>query len=342
MARRHLSERQRERIRQTQEQRRQRATERSDHRADELDKAGLGAEQPGLVIANYGPALIVESSQGDWYRCSVRQHLGMLVCGDRVLWQPAGEGEGVVIALEERRSLLSRPDYSGRPRPMAANLDRLVVVMAPQPPPQDSLIDSYLVAGATIGVEPLLLVNKIDLLDAAGVAEWEARLAIYRRIGYVLLFASTHTAHGLNALRDCLKGWTSILVGQSGVGKSSLIKALLPDLEIRIQALSAATGLGTHATSTATLYHLPAGGDLIDSPGVRGFTLGILDPAVLEQGFVEFIPYLGQCRFSDCSHTVEPGCALLAAVERGDIDPRRLQSYHQLKRGLRDELLANK
>ena len=337
MVRRYLSERQRERIRQTQEQRRQRATERSDHRADELDKAGLGAEQPGLVIANYGPALIVESSQGDWYRCSVRQHLGTLVCGDRVLWQPAGagEGEGVVIALEERRSLLSRPDYSGRPRPMAANLDQLVVVMAPQPLPQDSLIDSYLVASATIGVETLLLVNKIDLLDTAGIAEWEARLAIYRRIGYALLFASTHTAHGLDALRDRLKERTSILVGQSGVGKSSLIKALLPDLEIRIQALSAATGLGTHATSTAMLYHLPDGGDLIDSPGVRGFTLGTLDSAVLEQGFVEFAPYLGRCRFSDCSHTVEPGCALLAAVERGDIDPRRLQSYHQLKRSLR-------
>jgi len=332
MARRHLSERQREQIRQTQEQRRQRATERSGRQADELDDAGLGVEQPGLVIANYGPALIVESSQGAWHRCAVRQHLGTLVCGDRVLWQPAGAGEGVVIALEERRSLLSRPDYSGRPRPMAANLDQLVVVVAPQPPLQDYFIDSYLVASATIGVESLLVVNKIDLLDTAGVAEWEARLATYRRIGYLLLFASTRTAHGLDPLRDRLKGRTSILVGQSGVGKSSLIKALLPDLEIRIQALSVATGLGTHATSTAMLYHLPDGGDLIDSPGVRGFTLGTLDPAVLEPGFVEFAPYRGQCRFSDCSHTVEPGCALLAAVKRGDIDLRRLQSYHQLKR----------
>ncbi len=335
MARRHLSERQREQIRRTQEQRRQRAAERATRQADELDRSGLGAEQPGLVIANYGPALIVESSPGKWYRCAVRQHLGTLVCGDRVLWQPAGAGEGVVIALEERRSLLSRPDYSGRPRPIAANLDRLVVVVAPQPPPQVSQIDSYLVAGATIGIEPLVVVNKIDLLDATGIAEWETRLATYRRIGYPLLFASTRTAHGLDALRACLKGRTSILVGQSGVGKSSLIKALLPDLAIRIQALSAATGLGTHATSTATLYHLPDGGDLIDSPGVHSFTLGTLDPAVLEQGFVEFAPYLGQCRFSDCSHTVEPGCALLAAMERGDIDPRRLQSYHQLKRSLR-------
>ncbi|MFO1430724.1 MAG: small ribosomal subunit biogenesis GTPase RsgA [Candidatus Competibacteraceae bacterium] len=335
MARRHLTERQREQIRRTQEQRWRRAAERAARQVDALDSSGLGAEQPGLVVANYGPALIVESSPGRWYRCAVRQHLGTLVCGDRVLWQQAGTGEGVVIALEERRSLLSRPDYSGRPRPIAANLDQLAVVIAPQPPPQDFMIDSYLVAGAGIGVEPLLVINKIDLLDAAAVAEWEARLAPYHRIGYPLLFASTRTAHGLDALRDHLKGRTSILVGQSGVGKSSLIKALLPDLDIRIQALSAATGLGTHATSTATLYHLPDGGDLIDSPGVRGFTLGTLDPAVLEQGFVEFRPYLGQCRFFDCSHTVEPGCALLAAVERGDIDPRRLQSYHQLKRRLR-------
>ena len=335
MARRHLSERQREQIRQTQEQRRRRAAERSTRQADELEDAGLGSEQPGLVIANYGPALIVESSRGEWYRCALRQHLGTLVCGDRVLWQPAGADEGVVIALDERRSLLSRPDYSGRPRPVAANLDQLVVVVAPQPPVQEYLIDSYLVASVTIGVEALLVINKIDLLDVPGMAEWEARLAIYRRIGYPLLFASTHTAHGLDALRDRLKGRTSILVGQSGVGKSSLIKTLLPDLEIRIQALSAATGLGTHATSTAMLYHLPDSGDLIDSPGVRGFTLGTLDAVALEQGFVEFAPYLGQCRFSDCSHTVEPGCALLTAVERGEIDPCRLQSYHQLKRGLR-------
>ncbi|HYQ90977.1 MAG TPA: GTPase RsgA, partial [Candidatus Competibacteraceae bacterium] len=157
MARRHLSERQREQIRRTQEKRRRRAAERTARQADELDHSGLGAEQPGLVVANYGPALIVESSPGQWYRCAVRQHLGTLVCGDRVLWQPARAREGVVIALEERRSLLSRPDYSGRPRPIAANLDQLVVVIAPQPPPQDSLIDSYLVAAVTIGVEPLLV-----------------------------------------------------------------------------------------------------------------------------------------------------------------------------------------
>lgn len=327
MPQRRLTRQQRERIGQSQERRRQRAV----RRAGAAREDGLGGEQPGLVIANFGPALIVEDLQGGLHRCRVRQNLEALACGDRVVWQDAVTGEGVVVALEPRRSLLTRPDYGGRPRPVAANLHQMIMVTAPRPELSESLIDRYLVMVEHIGVGGLLVLNKIDLLAAEERADLEARLAVYRRIGYPLLFASTRTAHGLDALRAYLRERTSILVGQSGVGKSSLIKALLPDREVRIRAVSEVTGLGAHTTSTATLYHLPGGGDLIDSPGVRSFEPTELDVDDLERGFVEFAPYLGRCRFADCSHTVEPGCALREAVERNAIDPRRFASYQQIK-----------
>lgn len=334
MAGRRLSQHQRERILQTQERRRQRLNERIARHTYTLGDGSLGAEQSGLVIANYGATLIVEDSEGELYRCAVRQHLGLPVCGDRVIWQTAGPGQGVVSAVEPRRSLLSRPDYSGRPKPMAANIDQVAVVLAPRPAWQEQLIDAYLVTIATLEVTPLLVANKMDLLAAAGRRELETRLAVYQRLGYPILFASTCSAPGLDALCARLAGRTSILVGQSGVGKSSLVKTLLPDRDIRIRDLSQATGLGAHATSTATLYHLPFGGALIDSPGVRSFTPLALETADLERGFIEFLPYRGQCRFSDCSHTTEPGCALLAAVAQGAIDPQRLHSYYHLRKTL--------
>jgi len=334
MAKRRLTDSQLQRIQQAHERRRRRAGQRADQQAEALTDSGLGPAQWGMVIANYGPALIIEDRDGALYRCTVRQHLGALVCGDHVIWQAAGADEGVVIALEHRRSLLTRPDYSGRLKPVAANLDEVAVVAAPRPELNEFLIDRYLVTIAAMGVEALLVLNKIDLLDAENLAAITARLASYRRIGYPVLHASTRSAHGLEALRTRLAGHTTLLVGQSGVGKSSLIKALLPHREIRIQALSKVTGLGAHTTTTATLYHLPAGGDLIDSPGVRSFELGELHLANLQRGFIEFAAYLGRCKFSDCRHTVEPDCALIDAVQKGEIDPRRLASYHQLKASL--------
>lgn len=292
------------------------------------------ALQKGLLIANHGSALIVEGLSGRIFRCTMRQNLGILVCGDRVIWQPCGSREGVVVAVEQRRSLLTRPDFNGRPKPMAANLDQGFVVIAPRPVFNEFLIDRYLVALSAIGLESVLVMNKVDLLGTADLTDSKARLRVYQRIGYRLLLVSTRSAQGLSELRNRLQGRTSILLGQSGVGKSSLTKALLPDREIRIRALSDATGRGTHTTTSAMLYHLPDGGDLIDSPGVRSFNPGVMSATDLDQGFVELRPYLGSCRFSDCSHSIEPGCALLAAVAGGEIDARRLQSYRQLRHSL--------
>jgi len=331
MAGRRLTQQQQGRIQRLQDRRRTRSDQAV---PGEEDEAGLGPEQAGLAITNHGATVIVEDGEGRLQRCSVRQNLGRLACGDQVIWRTSGPVGGVVTAVVERRSLLTRPDFQGQPRPVAANLDAVAVVLAPEPNLSEDLIDRYLVAIAAIGVQGVLVLNKRDLLDEAALATLLDRLEPYRRMDYPLLLVSSRTAHGLEDLRAWLRGRTSLLAGQSGVGKSSLIKALLPDRDIRIQALSAATGHGAHTTSASTLYHLPGGGDLIDTPGVRSFELGEIRLRDLDRGFADIAPYLGRCRFSDCRHLREPDCAVQVAVKRGEIALRRLDSYQQLRAAL--------
>lgn len=333
MAGRRLTQRQQARIGHLQARHRELAQQPADSAQEAVAGSGVG----GLVISHQGRTLIVEDATGQLHRCTARQNLGRLACGDRVIWQDAETGDGVVVAVNERHSLLSRPDHAGRPRPLAANVDSVAVVLASTPEPSEYLIDRYLIAIAAIGARGLLILNKVDLLDDSALAAFAERLAPYRRIGYPVLTASSRTAHGLDEVRIWLKDRTSLLVGQSGVGKSSLVKTLLPDREIRIQAVSAATGHGTHTTSASTLYHLPDGGDLIDTPGVRSFELGAIDAGDLERGFPELKPYIGRCRFSDCRHEIEPDCALKIAVACGAIAPRRLASYLQLHSALTRE-----
>ncbi|MGD8854260.1 MAG: small ribosomal subunit biogenesis GTPase RsgA, partial [Gammaproteobacteria bacterium] len=286
--------------------------------------------RPGLVLAHHGQASLVESESGDVLRCATRRNLPRTVCGDRVLWDAVNPREGVVTQVLERRTTLVRPDRNNRPRPVAANLDQIVVVLAARPGLDPALLDRYLVAAELMGATPVVVVNKLDLLDGAGRERVERRLALCRQLGYCLLFTSTRNADGLKSLHRQLRSHTSILVGQSGVGKSSLIKALLPDRDIRVGALSRLSGLGRHTTTVAMLYHLPDGGDLIDSPGVRDFSLCPVPPEELARGFVEFRPYLGQCRFHNCRHLSEPGCAVQAAVRSGSISRQRLGSYQHL------------
>lgn len=323
MTRRRLSQRQIERIRAIQERRRARLETRN---AGAL--AGHDGEQPreGLVVARHGANLAVADAMDRIHHCLSRQNIGHPVCGDRVVWQRAGDERGVVTALLQRTSTLSRPDYAGRDKPLAANISRLVVVLAPEPEPSDYLLDQYLVASEQIGVQALIALNKIDLLEAQEQDRFLERFERYQAIGYALAPVSARREHGLDALTQALQGQTGILVGQSGVGKSSLINALLPDLDIQVGRLSKATGLGRHTTSAATLYRLPTGGSLIDSPGVRSFRLGHLSCRALEHGFREFRPFIGHCRFADCRHRQEPGCAVREALERGEIDPRRLDN----------------
>ena len=333
MAKRKLSPRQVERIKQLQEERRARAAKR---RTSEREASGLGAERHGLIVARFGKAVAVEDEARKLHHCTLRQNLGDIVCGDRVVWQEARDGSGVVSAVEARESLLERHDEARGAKAMAANIDRIVVVAAPLPELSEPLIDRYLAAAELTGIEPLLVINKIDLLVDELREALEEQLAHYTRIGYNLLFASTHTAHGLDELRQALTGHTAILTGQSGVGKSSLIKALLPSLEIAVGDLHAATGLGTHTTTTATLYHLPEGGMLIDSPGIREFGLWEVTPEELERGFREIHEKSAECRFRNCRHLKEPGCAVKEAVESGGISEGRMESYRVMLAGLEE------
>jgi ribosome biogenesis GTPase len=251
MAKRRLTNQQRNRIQAIQEKRRQRLDQRA-HQA-----LSIAAEQPaqqGLVIIRHGATLGIDDGSGRIYRCQTRQNIGHPVCGDRVIRQQVDEHTGVVTALQPRESVLSRPDYSGRHKPLAANISQLVIVLAPKPEPSGYLLDQYLVTAETIKIPPLIAINKIDLLSAVSDSEFISRFAIYAEIGYPIIHISAKQEHGLDTLIDHLKDQTSILLGQSGVGKSSLINALLPQHDIETGRLSAATGLGRHTTSAATCY----------------------------------------------------------------------------------------
>ena len=329
MAKRRLSARQIERIQAIQERRRERLAARPERALAELDDE-LEPEE-GRVVVRHGANLAVEDAHGHLIHCLARQNIGHVVCGDRVVWQRLPDGQGVVTATLPRISTLSRPDYSGRDKPLAANLTRLAILIAPEPEPSGYLIDQYLVAAELIGVEAILVGNKMDLL--AGAEErtaFQARFAHYGAIGYRTFWISLLEPESIGGLVAELAGQTSVLVGQSGVGKSSLVKRLLPDQEIQIGRLSQATGLGRHTTSAATCYRLSGDGFLIDSPGVRSFRLGDIDRDGLQQGFREFRPHLGRCRFGDCRHDQEPDCAIRQAVEDGLIAPERLANFHHL------------
>lgn len=285
----------------------------------------------GLVIANYGKQLLVEDEHGELYRCVTRRGLEQIVCGDRVGWLKTDEQSGVVETLEQRSTVMLKADGNKRQRPLAANIDQIVIEAATEPAMDAYLIDKYTIAAELTGAVPLIIINKADLLDSEQRAGIETLMHEFDRIGYKHLFTSALENTGIEAFSHELAGKTSILVGQSGVGKSSLVKRLLPEQDITIGKLSEASGQGKHTTTATTLYHLPGGGNLIDSPGVRDFRLGDIDPGELANGFRDFFPYLGECRFNDCLHLGEPGCAVIAALDSGRISERRMESYRRLQ-----------
>ena len=337
MSKRKLTRRQSWRIEKIQDERKARAKKREDQFEKELGSSDLGPEQPGLIIAHYGSQLDIEpvGKPGENYRCHLRANLPPLVTGDRIVWRAGNKGLGVVVALEERDSLLSRPDSQGQLKPVAANIDYIVLVVAPAPIPHANLIDRYLVAAETVGIEPVILLNKTDLLnDSVTRQAINDMMARYEHIGYKVLRASTRSEDGLVALKDLLNEHTSVFVGQSGVGKSSLVNALLPGVDLQVGALSEATGKGTHTTTAAKLFHFPAGGTLIDSPGIREFGLWHMEPIQVLEGFKDFRPFLGYCKFRDCNHDKEPGCAIQEALEKGEIQPERFASYRHILNSL--------
>lgn len=337
MAKRKLTRRQAWRAEKIQAERLARAEKKASEIESTLEGSELGPEQTGRVITRYGAQADIEDDQHTIFRCLLRQNLPSLVCGDRVVWQAGNNQTGVVVAVESRDSLLERPDADNQLKPVAANINQILVVAAPLPALDIDLINRYLVAAEITNIPPVLVINKIDLMADHSLKKLKARLKIYEDIGYTLIYASCKQEHGLEDLIAHLKNKTSILVGQSGVGKSSLIQALLPEEELRVGALSESSGLGRHTTTTTRLYHFPEGGELIDSPGVRAFRLGHASRAQLIDGFIEFRPYLGQCKFKDCQHKVEPDCAILAAVEANKISRERYDSYQRILETLEDK-----
>ena len=333
MAKRKLNRRQSWRIQKVQDERNKRAQRRDDKADETLNSTDLGEEQLGLVIAHYGTQVDIEtlegSNVGSVQRAHIRANVDALVTGDKVVWRP-GNPTGVVVAMQERESILQRPDSRGLLRPVAANINFLVITFAPEPTPYANLIDRYLVAAEHSGLEPVLLLNKTDLITDDNREQLNDMLQIYEEVGYRLIRASTKNEEGMSELTELLQNNISVFVGQSGVGKSSLINTLLPDSDIKVGELSEATAKGKHTTTTAKLFHIPSGGDLIDSPGIREFGLWHMEPEDIAAGYIDFEPFLGFCKFRDCSHTEDPGCALQAAVADGKLSERRLTSYHHL------------
>ena len=285
----------------------------------------------GLVVAAFGRHYEVDTARGR-LQCYPRGKKSSYACGDEVELVPGGDGQGVIEALHPRRNLLWRSD-AFREKLIASNLSHLVIVVATEPGFSDLLVSRCIAAAESQGIVPLIVLNKADLAERLEAAR--SQLEPFRKLGYEVVEVSA--LQGADALRARLAGLQAIFVGQSGMGKSTLTNAIVPEARAATREISDALDSGKHTTTFARLYRLPletyeaGGGWLIDSPGLQVFGLAHLAADDLAETFVELRPHLGRCRFRDCRHDSEPGCALLGALAAGAIHPRRWEHFRAIR-----------
>lgn len=283
------------------------------------------------VIANHGAELLaIADDDGTQLSLPGSRRFGLIVVGDQI--EISGSvGRWRIEKRLERQSTLARTDRNGTAKPLAANISRLIVVCAPLPSFDLLLIDQYLVAAAQIGASAVLVINKADLLSGELATQAAEISAIYRALDIPVITCKARHPNSLTELQQVLAGEVSIMVGQSGVGKSTLLSQLLNNPQIRTGALSEQSGLGRHTTTVTAWYPLAGGGAIIDSAGVRQFGLEHLPEADIQRGFSEIQAAAADCRFNNCQHDREPACAVKVAVKTTQIHPSRFANFTELR-----------
>lgn len=298
----------------------------------------LSVCRSGTVLAVFGLESVVETEDGKAFRCVTRRLLKTLatdqrhvvVVGDQVWFRPQGENDGIIERIAPRHGVLSRMSR-GRQHVIVSNIDQIMIVSsAAEPVLKPHLIDRLLLNAEKVSIRPVICINKIDLVDPADL---QPLVGIYGQMGYEVILMSVETGQNVALVRHRLKGCQSVLAGQSGVGKSSLLNAVSPGLNLPIRAVSHDTHKGRHTTTSARLIRLSMGGYVVDTPGIRQFGLWDIEPNEVVNFFRDLRPYIDFCRFPNCTHSHEADCAVKYAVADGKLDARRYESYCQLLDG---------